>query len=201
MVEMVKLNRHLKQKQRWLQSLSRRLEKSGIGLAGMLLIGCVGGSGSPQRPFNLYSPVFRPQAALPIKHTCEGENLSPTLRWDQPPIQTQSLVLISDSLDAPKATRPVVHWVIYDIPSNVQALPEALPPDPILLTEEVEGVQGKNDFDRYGYDGPCPPGTHRYTFTLYALDRFLDLPPGATKDEVLAAMEGHILTEATLEGK
>jgi Raf kinase inhibitor-like YbhB/YbcL family protein len=181
-----------------------------FGLMGFALAGCIAGNRSVQNlpetanPMNFQSPAFDPGSTLPAKHTCDGEDISPPLRWNEPPEGTQSLVLIADDPDAADrfSSEEFVHWVMYDIPPEVRELPEALPPDPILFTAEVEGVQGKNDFDRYGYSGPCPPtGIHRYTFKLYALDTFLDLPPGATKDEVLAAMADHVLAESTIEGK
>lgn len=145
----------------------------------------------------LESPAFNANGAIPAKYTCKGENISPALHWDAPPEKTRSLTLIMDDPDAPGGT--FVHWVLYDLPSDVRELPEAIDPNPILMQG---GTQGKNGFRHYGYGGPCPPGgTHRYFFKLYALDTLLDLPPGASKQEVLAAMQGHVLAGAELMGK
>jgi Raf kinase inhibitor-like YbhB/YbcL family protein len=92
-----------------------------------------------------------------------------------------------------------VHWVIFNIPDSVNQLPEAVPPVPTLANG---AVQGKNDFRKIGYGGPCPPGgVHRYFFKLYALDTRLSLQPGITKAELLKAMEGHILAQAQLMGR
>jgi Raf kinase inhibitor-like YbhB/YbcL family protein len=171
-----------------------------MGGMGGWLMGCTPNR-SPEiaapKTMTLESSAFTPEGLIPSKYTCDGENVSPALRWDEPPDGTQRLVLIVDDPDAPGKT--FVHWVLYDLPADIRELPEAMPPDPILLTG---GVQGKSDFDRYGYGGPCPPrGTHRYVFKLYAIDTVLDLPPGASKAEVVEAMQGHILAGAELVGK
>lgn len=174
-----------------------------ISIPSMGLVACTPGDQSrvnePQvaKTMTLQTNAFSPNSPIPTKYTCDGEEVSPALQWDAPPENTQSLVLIADDPDAPGRT--FVHWVIYDLPPDLRQLPEALPPDPIL---SKGGVHGKNDFNRYGYGGPCPPrGTHRYFFKLYALDTLLDLPPGAEKAEVLTAMEGHILAGGELVGQ
>jgi Raf kinase inhibitor-like YbhB/YbcL family protein len=149
------------------------------------------------KTIELTSPAFLPDAAIPTPYTCQGQNISPALRWGEPPADTRSFVLIVDDPDAPG--KPFTHWVLYDLPPDLRQLPESVPPNPILL---MGGVHGKNDFDRYGYGGPCPPsGTHRYVFKLYALDTLLDLAPGVSKTEVIAAMKGHILAGAELVGR
>lgn len=145
----------------------------------------------------LESSAFNANAAIPAKYTCDGDDRSPALSWDDPPEGTRGIALIMDDPDAPGRT--FVHWVLYDLPPDVRQLPESVPSDPLLPTG---GVQGKNDFGRYGYGGPCPPGgTHRYVFKLYALDTVLDLSPGATKNQVLEALDGHILAGAELIGQ
>jgi hypothetical protein len=102
-----------------------------------------------------------------------------------------------DDPDAPGRT--FVHWVLYDLPPTTRQLPEGVPQE-VTLTNG--GVQGKSDFGRYGYGGPCPPsGTHRYFFKLYALDKLLKLPPGAKKADVVKAMEGHVLASPELMGR
>ena len=143
------------------------------------------------------SPAFSEGTSIPADHTCDGADLSPPLAWSGVPPEAKSLVLIADDLDAPGGDW--VHWVIYDLPPTVDQLPVAVP-----ATEQLSmgGTQGKTDFGRTGYGGPCPPrGTHRYFFKLYALDSLLHLKPGATKKELLKSMQGHILAEGQLMGK
>jgi len=145
----------------------------------------------------LQSTAFKDGEMIPGKYTCDGTNVSPPLSWNALPTGTKSLVLICDDPDAPGGTW--VHWVYYDIPPETKGLPENVAP---LQHPQSGGVQGKNDFRKIGYGGPCPPGgTHRYYFKIYALDVMLALPPGVTKAEVLKAMEGHILDKTALTGK
>ncbi len=143
------------------------------------------------------SSAFEDGDPIPVRYTCDGEDVSPPLAWDGAPHGTLSLALICDDPDAPVGTW--VHWVIFNIPADSRSLPEG-----VLLAESGPGgsVQGKNDFMRLGYGGPCPPrgSPHRYFFKLYALDRELALEVGATKRDLLEAMEGHILDEAQLVG-
>ncbi len=145
----------------------------------------------------LTSISFKEGELIPQKHTCDGQNISPHLSWSDIPANTKSLALISDDPDAPAGDW--VHWVIYNIPPTITELKEGFPRD----KELSNGIkQGKNDFGKIGYDGPCPPGgTHRYYFKLYALDNILDKDFGLTKKELLKAMEGHILSETLLMGK
>lgn len=144
----------------------------------------------------LISPVFHSQGSIPPQYTCDGQDLSPPLRWDDVPTATQSLALICDDPDAPGRT--FVHWVVFNLPADCRSLPEGVPNTPTL---SEGGSQGINDFGKLGYGGPCPPrGSHRYFFKLYALDRVLNLQPGATKSQVTAAMQDHILAEAELMG-
>jgi Raf kinase inhibitor-like YbhB/YbcL family protein len=148
-------------------------------------------------PFELTSIAFAPGQPIPQKYTCDGQDISPPLQWSDPPQGTQSLALICDDPDAPVGTW--VHWVLYNLPAEARALPEAVPPD----AELSDGSrQGKNGWGNLGYGGPCPPGgsTHRYFFKLYALDTVLDLEAGASKKQVLQAMEGHILAQTEVMG-
>jgi Raf kinase inhibitor-like YbhB/YbcL family protein len=146
---------------------------------------------------NIMSSAFGEGDLIPRQYTCDGRDVSPPITWTGAPAGTKSLALIADDPDAPAGTW--VHWVVYNLPAGVAELHEAIPPDREL---KGGGRQGKNDFRKIGYGGPCPPsGTHRYFFKLYALDAELDLEPGATKADVLAAMEGRILAEARLIGK
>lgn len=144
------------------------------------------------------SSAFNDGDLMDAKYTCKGADISPRLNWDGAPEGTKSFALICDDPDAPFMTW--VHWVIYDIPADVTSLPEACSKDETLSNG---AKQGRNDFRKIGYGGPCPPpgGPHRYFFKLYALDTMLNLEPGKTKKELLDAMEGHILEEAQLIGK
>lgn len=145
----------------------------------------------------LESPTFTDNGMIPSLHTCDGQDLSPPLSWDSPPVGTQSLALIVDDPDAPGQI--FVHWVLYDLPPEIQQLPQGAGNQDRLTGG---GTQGKNDFGNLGYGGPCPPsGIHRYFFRLYALDRELELKPGATKAQLEAAMSGHILGTAELMGR
>ena len=123
---------------------------------------------------------------------------SPPLHWSEPPEGTQSLALICDDPDAPVGTW--VHWVLFNLPAETRELEEGLP-----TTETLSNgaKQGKNDFGKIGYGGPAPPKgkPHRYFFKLYALDKAVDLSPGATKAKLVEAMKGHILAEGQLVGK
>lgn len=146
----------------------------------------------------LTSSAFHEGEMIPVKYTCDGINVSPSLSWSLLPTGTKSLGLIADDPDAPVGTW--VHWVIYDVPFHLSGLPEGVSKNPVI---EGLGVQGTNDFHRSGYDGPCPPrgSPHRYYFKLYALDCLLNLKPGATKQKVEQAMQGHILGQGQLMGK
>ena len=142
--------------------------------------------------------AFANGQSIPAKYSCNGKNISPALTWNEPPAGTQSLALIVDDPDAPVGTW--VHWVLYNIPAATLSLQEDLritgkntDPNAIYI--------GKNSSGKIGYDGPCPPsGTHRYFFKLYALDTSIDLLPGATKEQVLKEMDGHILAQGELVG-
>jgi len=143
------------------------------------------------------SPAFEEGGMIPKQYTCDGRDISPPLEWTSIPEGTQSFALICDDPDAPMGTW--VHWVLFDLPPNINSLPENIPPDRILPNG---AKQGTNDFGNIGYGGPCPPrGTHRYYFKIYALDTKLNLNPGLTKAELLDAMRGHILAEGQLMGR
>lgn len=145
----------------------------------------------------LQSLAFFIGSTIPYQYTCDGANVSPPLAWDSPPAGTVSFALVMEDPDAPKET--FTHWVVYDLPANLRHLPEGITTEPHL---PHGGVQGVNDFGQLGFSGPCPPqGTHRYFFKLYALDQLLGLPPGATKSQLLAVMEGHILEAVELMGR
>lgn len=148
--------------------------------------------------FELTSPAFREGDLIPKPYTCEGSDVSPALRWDNPPKGTKSFALIADDPDAPMGTW--VHWVLFNLPAERRDLPEEVPAQETL----PDGTrQGLNDFKRVGYGGPCPPPgkPHRYYFKLYALAIALDLKPRATKAQVLEAGKGHVLGETQLMGR
>jgi Raf kinase inhibitor-like YbhB/YbcL family protein len=148
------------------------------------------------KPFRLTSAAFANGKPIPAKYTCDGSDVSPPLQWEGAPHDTHSLALIVNDPDAPVGTW--VHWVLYDIPPELRALMENVPPNDELPNGSRHG---QNSWRRPGYGGPCPPGgTHRYFFELYALDARLDLPARATKKQVLQAMEGHILIQTELMG-
>lgn len=145
------------------------------------------------------SPAFFIGNTIPFKYTCDGDNISPPLQWESPPQGTNSFALILDDPDAPDGT--FTHWVVYNLPADTRELAEGIAKQPKLH----KGImQGKNSFGDVGFGGPCPPkkdGAHRYFFKILALDKLLDLPPGVSKEEVLAAMEGHILDAAEVMGR
>jgi Raf kinase inhibitor-like YbhB/YbcL family protein len=144
----------------------------------------------------LISGAFEDGEPIPAQYTCQGKNISPPLAWSSPPVGAKSFALILDDPDAPRGTW--VHWVVYNLPANTIGLPEGVKADSVL---PGNALQGKNDYKRNDYGGPCPPsGTHRYFFKIYALDTALDLKAGATKDDVLRAMEGHVLAHGQLMG-
>ena len=151
-------------------------------------------------PFTLRSTAFANGDAIPVKYTCEGEDLSPPLKWEGVPEHTHSLVLIVDDPDAPdpKAPRMTwVHWVLYNIPPDATGLPEG-----VISGSLPSGTkEGLNDWKRAGYGGPCPPiGRHRYSHRLYALDTVLKGMHKPTKSKVEAAIRGHIIAKAELVG-
>jgi Raf kinase inhibitor-like YbhB/YbcL family protein len=152
--------------------------------------------GGPEMTMTLTSPAFVAGQPIPSKYTCDGDNVSPPLQWDQPPAGTQSLALIMDDPDAPSGD--FVHWVYYDQPPALSNLPEGVSTDE---KPSQGGTNGKNGAGRSGYTGPCPPsGTHRYYFRLLALDTTLDAVAGLTEDQFLQAAEGHVLAQAELMG-
>jgi len=148
----------------------------------------------------LKSPDFAHQGEIPKKFTCDGDDSSPALTWSGLPQHTKSLVLIVDDPDAPDPAKPKmtwVHWLLYNIPPTVTELPQAV----TVSNLPVGTQQGKNDWKRTGYGGPCPPiGRHRYFHKLYALD--IELPdlhlPNKAKLET--AMAGHIIGQTELIG-
>jgi Raf kinase inhibitor-like YbhB/YbcL family protein len=134
---------------------------------------------------------------IPARFTCSGEDLSPALAWTDPPAGTRSFALITDDPDAPSGT--FTHWVVYDLPPSARQLPEGVP----RTADPEGGRQGRNDFDKIGYSGPCPPpgNPHRYSFRLYALDRKMGLRAGASKSDLERALKGHVLAQSEWIGR
>jgi Raf kinase inhibitor-like YbhB/YbcL family protein len=176
----------------------------------IVLLAACGGSNEADEPtptltpppddiveFSMQSNAFADGSTIPERHTCDGDDLSPSLFWEEPPEGTTAFVLVMDDADVPAGV--FTHWLYYDIPGDARSLPEA-------IEREAEpasgGAQGFNSFPEHivGYQGPCPPAgqTHEYTFTLSALDEPLDLPPGSSPQHIDLA--GQVLGEATLSG-
>lgn len=146
--------------------------------------------------FAISSPVINSGQPIGSRYTCDGADVSPGLVWTAPPDGTKSFALIADDPDAPAKTW--VHWVVYNIPASARELNEGHRADAQLPDGTRQGV---TDFGTTGYGGPCPPsGTHRYFFTLYALDTLLDLAPRAAAKTLEQAMQGHVLAQAQLMG-
>ena len=143
--------------------------------------------------FTLTSTAFQNNQPIPTQFACKGENISPPLAWQNAPANTKSFVLIVDDPDAPHGTW--VHWVVYNLPATVTHL------DQHSDIKKIGGIEGTTSFNNIGYGGPCPPsGTHRYFFKLYAVDTVLNLGRGANKEEVIHALQGHILGHTELIG-
>ena len=144
----------------------------------------------------LQSSAFAHGETIPRKYTCDGADLSPPLEWNDVPEGTQSFVLIMDDPDAPVGT--FTHWIAFNIPGSIHSFPEG------AAQASPNFRQGRNDFRRVGYGGPCPPrghGRHRYFFRLYALNiPALNLQDGASRRDVENAMQGHVLASAEYMG-
>lgn len=188
----------------WLRGW-RALESGAVLLVlpGMafLLPACESAVEAPQEEeemtLSVSSEAFREGEKIPVKYTCEGQDVSPPLAFGAAPSGTQALALVMDDPDAPGGT--FTHWVMFNIPPDTTELAEGVPTQGQL---PGGAFQGKNDFGRIGYGGPCPPPgrPHRYQFTLYALDEAVELKAEASKKQVLQAMQGHILAQGRLTG-
>ncbi len=168
-----------------------------------LMSACQGGKGPPskteggQSPVLVVSEAFEGGGLIPVRYTCDGEDISPPIHWSGIPQGTRSLSLVCEDPDAPAGTW--IHWVVFDIPPGLDGFREAVPG---VKTLEGGAKQGLNDFHRIGYGGPCPPrGSHRYFFRLYALDTIIPLEAGATREELMKAMEGHVIADGVLMGR
>jgi Raf kinase inhibitor-like YbhB/YbcL family protein len=145
----------------------------------------------------LSSPAFSDGANIPKAYTCSGSNYSPALKWANAPEGTQSFAIIVQDPDAP--FDPFCHWIIYNIPADQTSLSEKASPNGKLPAGALEGI---NDFGKIGYGGPCPPPNtpHRYFFKIYALDKMLNIQSSPRKNDLIHAMNGHILGEAQIMG-
>ena len=147
---------------------------------------------------NVTSTTFTGGEMIPRRYTCDGENVSPALSWDNVPEKTERLAIICDDPDAPSGM--FSHWVLYNLPRGTTQLLENVPKD-----EEIQdgARQGMNDFKETGYGGPCPPhgDTHRFVYHVYALDSMLHPVKGVTRSQLLMMMDGHILAKGELMGK
>lgn len=160
----------------------------------VLLIFCARGD-----PISLVvsSPGFKSGERIPVLYTCDGTDISPRLSWSGAPAGVKTYALIMDDPDSAGGT--FTHWVIFNVPGDAMGLPENVPRDRSL---DNGAAQGKNDFGKIGYNGPCPPASkiHHYTFHLYALDTVLSLDPGVSASEVRTAMQGHVIAHGELMG-
>ena len=173
-------------------------DKSGHGDAGVYNHeSFLSEDGGSAMNFAISSSSFQNGKEIPTKFTCDGADISPALSWANPPSGTQSFALIADDPDAPVGTW--THWVLFDLPAQTASLSEG-----VAKVDELPGGgrQGRNDFRKIGYGGPCPPPgkPHRYFFKLYALDKMLNLKAESSKQEVELAIGGHILGKAELMG-
>jgi hypothetical protein len=170
----------------------------GLFLAGVLLtvFPILGRGENAVGKLEVRSSAFGEGGSIPSDFTCDGADMSPSVSWSGAPAGTQSFAVMVDDPDAPGGNW--THWLLYDLSPKLNQLPAGIPPAAILPDG---GFQGRTDFGKAGYGGPCPPaGTHRYFFKVFAIDRILHLEPGTTKKKLLAAMRGHILAEGALMG-
>lgn len=177
-------------------AMDRRLLEAAAAF--LILVMLVRFSGTVQAArLDVRSPAFANGDRIPVKYTCSGENVSPPLEWDKGPTGTQSYAVIGDDPDAPGG--PFTHWVMFNVPNGVTRLEEHVP---TIDTLGDGTIQGENHMGRIGYTGPCPPPgkPHRYKFNVYSLDTRLSLSPGASKEDLLKAMSGHVLAQGELTG-
>jgi Raf kinase inhibitor-like YbhB/YbcL family protein len=156
-----------------------------------------GNAMSKAKRLEVTSTAFGDGERIPVRFTADGENVSPPLRWGDPPAGTRGLAIVCEDPDAPSGL--FVHWTAWNIPANRRELTAGVAP-----SAEVSGMrQGRNGFGDTGYGGPSPPPgkPHRYRFRIFALDAPLDLPPGASRGELDRAMEGHVLAAGMVVGR
>ncbi len=175
-----------------------------IAAVGLVMLGSARGKGEPVMTITLSSSAFAENQPIPRKYTADGDDVHHRCAWSQLPPGTRQLALVVDDPDAPRK-EPWVHWLIYNIPPDVEALGEHVAHEEHLQNPDG-AAQGRNSWTSgatIGYRGPAPPkghGTHHYHFRLYALDKALHLAPGLDKDQLLQAIKGHVLGEGVLIG-
>ena len=157
----------------------------------VILLAVIASFAAEGAKMKITSSAFQEGGNIPSKFTCDGSDTSPPLQITGVPSEAKSLVLIADDPDAPSGL--FTHWLIWNIPPQTNSISEGSAP---------KGVHGINDFGKPDYKGPCPPpGTHRYSFKIYALDRELDLRGGAKRSQLDAAMKGHVVAQGVLVGR
>jgi Raf kinase inhibitor-like YbhB/YbcL family protein len=167
------------------------MRKPIINGAAVILLAVIASFAAEGARMKITSSALQNGDNIPSKFTCDGSDTSPPLQITGIPSQAKSLVLIADDPDAPGGL--FTHWLVWNIPPQTNSIAEGSAP---------KGVHGTNDFGKSGYRGPCPPpGTHRYSFKIFALDRELDLPSGAKRSQVDAAMKGHVIAQGELVGR
>jgi len=167
------------------------MRRSITGGAAAILLAAIVSFAAGGAKIKITSSAFREGGNIPSKFTCDGSDTSPPLQISGVPSEAKSLVLIADDPDAPGGL--FTHWLVWNIPPQTNSIAEGSAP---------KGVQGANDFGKLGYRGPCPPpGTHRYSFKVFALDRELDLRSGAKRGQVDGAMKGHIIAQGEVVGR
>ena len=167
------------------------MRKSMISAAALILLAAITSFAAETARLKITSSAFQQGGNIPPKFTCTGSDTSPPLQIAGVPSEAKSLVLIADDPDAPGGV--FTHWLIWNIPPRINSIPESSAP---------KGVHGTNDFGKSDYKGPCPPpGTHRYSFKVFALDRELDLRGGAKRSQVDAAMKDHVIAQGELMGR
>jgi Raf kinase inhibitor-like YbhB/YbcL family protein len=167
------------------------MRKPIINGAVVILLAVIASFAAEGARMKITSSAFHEGGNIPSKFTCDGSDTSPPLQITGIPSEAKSLVLIADDPDAPGGL--FTHWLVWNIPPQTNSIAEGSAP---------KGVHGTNDFGKSGYRGPCPPpGTHRYSFKIFVLDRELDLPSGAKRSQVDAAMKGHVIAQGELMGR
>ena len=167
------------------------MRKAIIAGASAVLLAAVTSLAAGGAKMKITSSAFQHGGNIPSKFACDGANSSPSLEIADAPSGAKSLVLIVEDPDAPSGL--FTHWLVWNISPQTSAIGEGSTP---------KGVQGTNDFGKSRYGGPCPPsGTHRYYFKVFALDRELDLPFGAKRSQLEAAMKGHVVAQGELMGR
>jgi Raf kinase inhibitor-like YbhB/YbcL family protein len=167
------------------------MRKPIISGAVVILFAVIASFAAERARIKITSSAFQEGGNIPSKSTCDGSDTSPPLQITGVPSEAKSLVLIADDPDAPGGL--FTHWLVWNIPPQTNSISEGSAP---------KGVHGTNDFGKPDYKGPCPPpGTHRYSFKIYALDRELDLRGGAKRSQLDAAMKGHVVAQGELVGR